>query len=195
MVSRSGIVPAFLAFALVLLVASTSHARQGKKSKADLDVPKSPPIKSLKDGKFVKPPASATPTSYFYAISSKGEVIGQGKTITYRGNQMKLKKVREGIEISLDDDDWELEIAPPEKGKLKVGEYTGAKRYAFNDDAPGLNFSGMGRGANDIAGKFVIWELETKGETVTKLAVDFYQLSEGKGPPLYGALRFNSSLK
>jgi hypothetical protein len=186
----------FLVLTLALLDAITVHAAdQGKEPKKNLEVPKDPPIKELKGGKFVKPPASTAPTSYFYALSSKGDPIGQGQVIAYRGDKLKMKKMEGGVAVSIGGEDWSLEIAAPKMGALKVGEYPGAKRYGFNDDAPGLDFGGMGRGSNTIAGKFVVWEFEMKGDEVTRLAVDFVQQSEEKEPPLYGIVRFNSSFR
>ena len=46
-----------------------------------------------------------------------------------------------------------------------------------------------------LDGEFVIWELEINGEQIMRLAVDFTQRSEGKGPPLRGKLRINSTLQ
>jgi len=91
--------------------------------------------------------------------------------------------------------DWELIVAPPSGGMLKVGEYLDAKIYPDNGKAPGLEFKGMNRDSAKIAGKFVVWELEVKQGVVTKLAVDFIQHSEETGPPLYGVVRINSSFK
>ena len=65
-----------------------------------------------------------------------------------------------------------------------------------DDDIPGLNFSGNGRGSNTLSGKFVVWEFVVKDGKVTSLAIDFVQYSEGnKAKPLVGMLRYNSSFK
>jgi hypothetical protein len=63
----------------------------------------------------------------------------------------------------------------------------------FSGDSPGMEVIGNGRGANKIAGKFVVWELEVKGNEVTRLAIDFIQHSEETKPPLYSMIRVNSS--
>ena len=78
---------------------------------------------------------------------------------------------------------------------LAVGEHANAKRFPFHDSAPGISLRFRTHGANRIAGKFVIWELELKGEDVVRLGVDFYQLTEERMPPVYGMLRINSSFE
>ena len=51
-------------------------------------------------------------------------------------------------------------------------------------------------GSNKVGGHFVIWELEWKGGgKVARLAVDFIHRSEETSPPLYGMLRYNSTLE
>jgi len=184
---------------LALAGVSESPAGQAKKVKPDLEVPKEPPIDGIKDGKFVKPAASTAPTSYFYAVSSdKDEFISKGEKITYGGDELRVLQVKGGTRITLGrgkKGEWDLIVAPPVGGTLKVGEYLDAKKYTDHGTAPGLEFKGMNRDSAKIAGKFVVWELEVKQGVVTKLAVDFIQLSEETGPPLYGVVRINSSFK
>lgn len=165
------------------------------KAKTNLDVPKDP-LKGFRDGKFAKPATSFVPTSYFYALGPKGDPVGEGKTIAYRGDKLKVSDNKGVIEVVVGENEWKLELAGPKGAELKAGEYAGAKRYPFNDAAPGLTFGAAGRGCNKIAGRFTIWELETnkKGE-VTRLAVDFVQQCEEKGAPLPGVVRFNSSFR
>jgi hypothetical protein len=67
------------------------------------------------------------------------------------------------------------------------------RSYHGSGASPGLEFMGYGRGCGQISGQFVVWELEVQGNTVTKLAVDFVQRCEGRMPPLYGRLRYQSS--
>jgi hypothetical protein len=193
----------FLAAAGVVLLAGSPNSSAGQvkkeKIKPDLIVPREPPVGGLKDGTFVKPAASAAPTSYFYAVSSaKDEFIGQGETIAYDGDKLRVMEVKGGTKIRLGvakKSDWELIVAPPVGGALKVGEYLDAKLYPDNGKAPGLEFKGMGRDSAKVAGKFVVWEYEAAKGVVTKLAIDFIQKSEEAGPPLYGVVRYNSSFK
>ena len=52
-----------------------------------------------------------------------------------------------------------------------------------------------GRGCNQIAGTFVVWELQLRGNEVVRLAVDFEQRCEINGPPLRGSVRLNSNFQ
>ena len=142
---------------------------------------------------FTKPATTNVPNSYMHVDSSPGDYIGQGKSYEYGGAELKAEANARGVIIRVDG--WTLNLAPPKGQTLQVGEYLNAKRFPFNADAPGLNFSGKGRGSNRLAGQFVVWELEVVNNQVTRLAVDFLQRSEEKGPPLTGRVRINSTYK
>jgi S1-C subfamily serine protease len=150
-------------------------------------------MEALRDGKFIKPLRSAAPTTYLKAISTAGDYIGQGKTFDYKGDSLRVQGNSAAVHINVGP--WDIEFAAPQGQNLAPGEYPNAKRYPFNDDSPGLSFSGDGRGSNEVGGHFVVWELEIERGRITKFAVDFIYRSEGSGPPLYGMLRFNSSFE
>jgi hypothetical protein len=151
-----------------------------------------PPLEALADGKFVRPLRSPVPVSYLRAVSSPGDFIGQGKSYSYRGEELTIQRLHpRGVMINVGG--WMAQFGGPSNEPLHVGEYRDAKRFAFSGDSPGLDFYGNGRGSNKVAGKFVVWELEMKGNDVTRLAIDFIQHSEETKPPLYGIIRFNSS--
>jgi DNA-binding beta-propeller fold protein YncE len=148
-------------------------------------------------GSIKKPAKSPNPTSYMKIVSSKGDFIGQGKTYDYPGDQLVLKllvpnMIPRGIRVSVDG--WNLDVGGPNKEFLQVGEYLNAKRFPLSGASPGLYFSGKGRGSSNVAGEFVLWELEMDGDRVLRFAVDFVQRSED-GPPLTGVVRFNSTLE
>jgi predicted Zn finger-like uncharacterized protein len=153
--------------------------------------PRAERMKALHDGKFMQPPRNATEDTSLRVISDPGDFIGQGKTYSYNGNQLVLRKIPAGG-LSIFVDDWSVEFVPPKGGVLKTGEYLNAKRSSSNDNAPGMEFSGHGRGCNSIAGQFVVWELEMNGDQITRVAIDFLMKCEGNGPPLYGMLRYHS---
>src|SRR5262249_327739 len=134
---------------------------------AKKDDPKTDPKVEGKDPKtalFTKPKKSATPTSYMKIVSSPGDYIGQGKNYDYRGDQLVVKAVPRGLNISVDG--WILMIGAPKDKMLKVGEYRDAKRFAFSGESPGLDFFGKGRGSNMLTGEFAVWELEMKGDKI-----------------------------
>src|SRR5262245_36401041 len=101
-------------------------------AKGNLDVPADPPIAGVNEGKFTKPAKAAGPTSYLYAISTKGDFIGQGKTYAYRGDQLVVRRhQKRGVEIMVDG--WHIWFGAPQGGFLQVGEYRRAKRFSFSD--------------------------------------------------------------
>jgi hypothetical protein len=151
-------------------------------------------IETLANGKFVKPVRSGTPVSTLSVVSSKGDYIGQGQSYSYLGNDLTVQTNQRGVTVQVEGiGGWTLNLGGPGNRFLEVGEYEGAKRFPFSGDAPGLEFFGKGRGANKLSGKFVVWEIEVKGNQVVRLAVDFIQRCEETMPPLYGSLRINSS--
>jgi Trypsin-like peptidase domain len=153
-----------------------------------------PSLEALTYGKFVQPLRNGSPVSYLRVVSSEGDYIGQGKKYSYTGDDLKAKT--NGNLISVDigrDPQWVLRFASPDIHPLKVGEYFGAKRSLFNENSPGLEFTGEGRGCNQIDGKFVVWEIELNGNEVVRLAIDFVQRCEESMPPLFGSLRINST--
>ncbi|MBI2805716.1 MAG: trypsin-like peptidase domain-containing protein [Planctomycetes bacterium] len=142
---------------------------------------------------FTRPGKAAQPTSYMSIDSPKGDYIGQGRNYQYRGDELKVQKTPRGVNVSVDG--WNLAIGAPNGQFLQIGEYQDAKRFAFSGASPGLDFFGKGRGSNRVAGEFVVWELEFNGDQVTRLAIDFVQRSEERGPPLRGRVRVNSTLE
>jgi hypothetical protein len=149
---------------------------------------------ALRDGKFIKPPRSSAPVSYLRAVSSKGDFIGQGKTYSYPGEALTVRRNDRGVNITVGGPfGWQISFGAPHGRFLEVGEYRDAKRYPFSGASPGIEFTGEGRGCNQISGQFVVWELEFKGNEVSKLAIDFVQRCENTMPPLYGRIRYQSS--
>ncbi|MFI9010274.1 hypothetical protein ACIGNX_23875 [Actinosynnema sp. NPDC053489] len=52
---------------------------------------------------------------------------------------------------------WTVEFAAPQGQRLTAGTYTDARRYPFQPAAaPGLDYSGNGRGCNQLGGTFTI---------------------------------------
>jgi hypothetical protein len=153
-----------------------------------------PSLEGLAEGKFVKPVRSGAPVSSLRVVSTKGDYIGQGESYSYGGNELTVQTNGRGVTVNVGGPGgWTLNFGGPGNRFLEVGEYDGAKRFPFSGDAPGIEFYGNGRGCNIIAGKFVVWEIEVKGNQVVRLAIDFIQRCEEKMPPLYGSLRINSS--
>ena len=179
------------------IVATSFNGKQGPFQLTVLKLGKGvakelPPV--INPEKFVKPAASAKPASYLKFTSSPGDFIGQGKSYEYAGNLMKITRSGRGVHVNVAD--WTLAIGGPNLQFLEKKEYQGAKRFAFSDDSPGLELSGQGRGASNIFGAFVVWEIEVQGNDIVRLAIDFTQRCEqATSPPLHGKLRWNSTLE
>lgn len=154
--------------------------------RAKLDVP-------VVGKELVKPAKSDEPTSYLKIVSPAGDFIGQGKTYEYKGSDLVVKKTARGVHVEVKG--WGLDIGGPNGQFLAVGEHRDAKRFFVSGKSPGLDFSGNGRGSNTLSGEFAVWELEVAGGQFTRLAIDFVQRCEGKGPPLIGNLRINSTFE
>ncbi len=153
-----------------------------------------PSFKALRDGEFIKPARSTTPVSYVLIESSPGDFIGQGKNYSYDADDLNFQRAVGVVHCQIGAfGNWTLALSAGLGKNLEVGEYRHAKRQPFAGESPGLEFFGNGRGNNTLTGEFRIWEYETKGNVVVRLAVDFVQRSEGKLAPLAGMLRYNST--
>lgn len=182
--------------ATTVLGASGGIAAPGVRPGAQPPTPplvSTPALDRLRDGQFTKPRTATAPTSYLKAISTPGDYIGQGQRYNYEGQPITAHSGPQGVEVDVGG--WTLHFSAPRGKTLDAGEYAGAKRWPFNEDSPGLDFDGHGRGSNRVAGKFVVWELQIENGKVTRLAVDFLYHSEETGPPLYGMVRVNSSME
>ena len=153
-------------------------------------------LEKIRDGHFIKPQVSSTPVSYLCAISSPGDYIGQGGAYCYEKEEMKVRRTDRGVGITVGDvGGWKILFGGGRGGSLEAGKYLNARRYPFSGDAPGIEFTGYGRGCNTITGRFVVWEFETEQSGSLRLAIDFQQRCEDKGPPLCGAIRYNSTFR
>ncbi len=149
----------------------------------------------LLKGKFVKPPLGLGPTTYLKIASVPENTIGQGKALSFDGNELKPPTHAAGA-LAAKAGEWSLSVMPPRGETLKVGEYPRVKGFPADTTTAGLNFWGTGRGSpQGIEGKIVVWELELKGDRLAKCAIDFIQYSNGKPEPLVGRLRWNSTFE
>ena len=91
---------------------------------------------------------------------------------------------------------WNLELAAPQGASLAVGFYANATRWPFQETtAPGLDFSGNGRGNNRLTGSFNILESNVAEDGTFSFAVDFLQYDEeSTNAWIKGAIRYNSEV-
>lgn len=91
---------------------------------------------------------------------------------------------------------WYLRLAAPQGANLSVGTYANATRWPFQETtAPGLDFSGNGRGNNRLTGSFNILESNVADDGTFSFAVDFLQYDEeSTNAWIKGAIRYNSEV-
>ncbi len=91
---------------------------------------------------------------------------------------------------------YHLRLAAPEGASLAVGSYANATMSSFKDTtAPGLEFSGNGRGNNRLTGSFNILESNVADDGTFSFAVDFLQYDEeSTNAWIKGAIRYNSDV-
>jgi hypothetical protein len=153
---------------------------------------------------LVAPPTAVGQTTALLIDSQPGDWVGGGMTAVYSTVEATFSVVRTesaGLQIRVTGSSWSsswtllLRTAPPESGSGPlVGVYEAVRRGAsgtFN----GLDFSGAGRGCNQITGRVVVLEaVYGPGGGVSRFAADFEQHCEDSAPGLFGAIRLNSTI-
>ncbi|WP_159079117.1 hypothetical protein [Plantactinospora sp. BC1] len=138
---------------------------------------------------------AAYPLSYRFA-SDAGDYIGGGVTKSYTNatSVFGLRGTASGVSFSVSGqrDYWSVELYPPAGQTLRVGTYTDAQRYPFNESGhPGLSVSGNGRGCNTLTGEFTIREIAFDASgAVSALSATYVQHCEGGTPALRGTIRY-----
>lgn len=130
--------------------------------------------------------------------SDPGDFVGQGKKYLYTDTNsvFRFSKYHPNgiiLNVTTADDWWILTLLAPNNAILQPGSYNGAMRGAFKDaDKPGLDFSGNGRGCNQLTGRFDIFEISYDSQGVVNgINVSFEQHCEGATPALRGQLSYN----
>jgi VCBS repeat protein len=140
-----------------------------------------------------------TPITAVYLRSTPGDYVGAGQTLFFPSppNSVTVSGTGASANLSIDgyDGHWFFaSFAPPSGTTLAVGTYENAARFN-TPTQPEVDFGGDGRGCNQTGGRFVVHEVQYgAGGAIQKLALDFEQRCEISGPPLYGQVRFNSSV-
>ncbi len=133
-------------------------------------------------------------------VSQQGDYIGQGQTKSYTeadGTFTSTTGTDNGAHIAFDHSTnfsiwWHVDLEAPHSDRLAVGSYPGATRYGFQDPAvPGLDFSGSGRGCNQLSGSFAISEiLYDWFGNVVRLGATLTQHCENQTPALFGNVNY-----
>ena len=138
--------------------------------------------------------------SFVLFDSQEGDYIGQGvRQVFSAGNAvLALSLGVDGeVQVRVDgDDSYTLDFEATGGGAPQVGVYEGATRFPFNGPTePGLDVSGDGRGCNELAGRFEVFEAEYAGGEVVRFSADFEQLCDGDTAPLLGVVRWHAAFR
>ena len=138
-----------------------------------------------------------------FTYPGEREYIGQGEERRYSDSNARFQVLesRDGgnyvafwIETN-DEGPWQVAFRAPSGGVLTPGEYDNATRASSSGSAAGLDFSGDGRGCNTLTGRFIVYESTFADDgTPASFAADFEQHCEGMERPLYGAIRYHSTV-
>ncbi len=142
------------------------------------------------------PPAGPAAAVLRYQ-SEPGDYIGQGQSNTYTltGSQFTvtldstLGELRFGLPPS-GGTWWNLTLEAPAGQQLTPGLYTRATRSPFqHPSSPGLDFSGSGRGCNQLTGRFLVAQaVFGPGNTVQRFHARFEQHCENWSVALRGEI-------
>jgi hypothetical protein len=146
------------------------------------------------------PEANSTPAngSYVYLQSDSGDYIGQGETHTYTRIDSQLTVTTEAglVSVSVQGDQvWSGAF----KGKstlteLQSGYYPNLTRHPFHNPAiGGLNWSGDGRGCNQLTGWFAIDNVVYAGGVIQSIELRFEQRCEASSARLRGKIYWTSA--
>lgn len=142
-----------------------------------------------------------------YYFSEPGDYIGGGleEILTPKEVDFSVTNFDNHVGFSLNNFStsqdpiwWSLNFAAPENNTLVPGSYDRATRYPFQSpQRSGLDFSGNGRGCNQLGGRFQVLEAtyNSQGE-IEQFDALFEQHCEDElaiGPAVYGRIRYNAS--
>jgi hypothetical protein len=141
------------------------------------------------------PAAGSTPATgnFVYLDSGAGDFVGGGRTWLYSGSATPLQvDTRTGGLAVRVGNDWTGDFqAMLPLAQLQRGYYGSLQRYPFNNPVKGgLNWSGMGRGCNRLAGWFVVDDITYSAGVVTAVTLRFEQYCDGSLTPLRGMVRW-----
>ena len=125
-----------------------------------------------------------------------GDYIGQGQTQLYTEPTATFTPDWGGSLVQLfvnSPGGWSADFkGQDQQPRLTTGLYDNVRRYPFhNPTKGGLDFSGMGRGCNELLATFAVDAISYDGTgQLQSVSIRFVQRCELTGPPLYGALRW-----
>ena len=140
-----------------------------------------------------QPAPGVTPTSgnFIYLQSDAGDYIGAGSAYTYTSANAPTVSVS-GAHLVVSVDGWNANFqAMIGLAQLQPGYYGNVTRWPFHNPATGgMDWSGQGRGCNQLTGWFVIDNVSYVGNALGSLDLRFEQHCEGGVPALHGQIHW-----
>ena len=133
-------------------------------------------------------------------VSDPGDWVGQGWTLLHEAPTSTFTGTVDGVRNhvyfqirgsdGLNSMFWSLDFAAPQGQQLAPGTYLNATRYPFQaPTVPGFDFSGDGRGCNQLSAQFTIVDFAYGADgSVQRFTATFEQHCEGGGPALRGKI-------
>jgi hypothetical protein len=129
--------------------------------------------------------------------SDAGDWVGGGSTYHYDPTDATISAAGDWHHLSgsvdgNNGDSWSFDFEAPSGDVLAPGATFDATRYPFNNDGAGMDWSGNGRGCNEITGTFTVNKISVSldGTSMEYVSLDFVQHCEGGTPALYGKIRY-----
>jgi hypothetical protein len=160
------------------------------------------PIRSSHDEPAIpaeplRPNLIILPNTRLFVMGEPEEYISEGKTLEFDPADFDFSIERDEpaeLEFKMDDghSSWSLSFAAPRGDALKVGSYEDAERTPFKSfRKPGFEFSGDGRGCNEIRAEFEILKFEHDDwGNLVLFEADFEQFCDDVSASLKGQIRF-----
>lgn len=170
-----------------LLVATSCDEEPGFSGDTDAVVPPA-----------AQPPAPPPQGSYVLLNSDTDDYIGAGEDYVYSKADSILTVTAVDAHLTVDvdgDEGWTGDFLLPDSFlELQTGVYDNLTRYPFHDPVVGgLNWSGEGRGCNELDATLTIDSVTYDAGNLTDIGLTFEQYCEGATPALRGQIRWDAS--
>lgn len=147
-----------------------------------------------------RPPSGATPTSgtYVYLQGDPGDFVGAGQTYLYTAPSTPVSVTEingGGIEIVVG-----TTVLQSHEGafvpmipltRLEPGYYGRLQRWPLGNPARGsMNWTGFGRGCNELQGWFAVDNIVYSGGVLSALDIRFEQHCDGAAHALHGRIHW-----
>ena len=155
-------------------------------------LPQAPQPSPLPPG---EPPAPVPGAWSVQFSGDQGDYISQGRSWSFGPPAESIQVTASRSLVTFSTRDWYGAFTAPPGQELVAGaRYDGARRYPFNDSAPGLSISGDGRGCNELSGTFTVNRIEfDSAGTLRAFEVTFEQHCEHFVPALRGTWTFTAA--